>query len=170
MNGPSHLGSSLPRDSVLVVLIRTRSPSSNSLGTTVLSRHAFVYAQYFFNAYRAITRTPSIRSLEVDSSTSGVVVEFARGDPCFNSCGVIALNPYIKRKGVNLCCVQRPYDFGKLVCPFSFLDGAENLAVGTFNYSVGLLVVDRCEHCLRADRAAKFPGILVVELLFIVDC
>ena len=67
-------------------------------------------------------------------------------------------------------CVQRPYDFGKLVCPFSFLDGAENLAVGTFNYSVGLLVVDRCEHCLRADRAAKFPGILVVELLFIVDC
>jgi hypothetical protein len=101
MKGPSHLGSSLPRDSVLVVLMRTRSPSSNSLGMTVLSRHAFVYAWYLFSASRARTRSPLIRSLEVDSSTSGVVVELARGDPCFSSCGVIASDPYIKRKGVN---------------------------------------------------------------------
>jgi hypothetical protein len=38
MNGPSHLGSSLPRDSVRVVRTSTRSPLLNSLGTTALSR------------------------------------------------------------------------------------------------------------------------------------
>jgi hypothetical protein len=101
MKGPSHLGSSLPRDSVLVVLVRTRSPPSNSLGMIVLSCHAFICAWYLFSASRARTQSPSIRSLEVDSSTSGLVVELARGDPCFNSCGVIASDPYIKRKGVN---------------------------------------------------------------------
>jgi hypothetical protein len=37
MNGPSHFGSSLPRDSVRVVRTSTRSPSLNSLGTTALS-------------------------------------------------------------------------------------------------------------------------------------
>jgi hypothetical protein len=39
MNGPSHFGSSLPRDSVRA---STRSPLLNSLGTTVLSRQALV--------------------------------------------------------------------------------------------------------------------------------
>jgi hypothetical protein len=67
----------------------------------VLSHHAFVYAWYLFNASRARTWSPSIRSLEVDSSTSGVAVVFAHGDPCFSSCGVIASDPYIKRKRVN---------------------------------------------------------------------
>jgi hypothetical protein len=38
MNGPSHFGSSLPRDSVRVVRTSTRSPLLNSLGTTTLSR------------------------------------------------------------------------------------------------------------------------------------
>jgi hypothetical protein len=38
MNGPSHFGSSLPRDFVWVVRTSTRSPLLNSLGTTVLSR------------------------------------------------------------------------------------------------------------------------------------
>jgi hypothetical protein len=42
MNGPSHFGSSLPRDSVRVVRTSTRSPSLNSLGTTALSRQALV--------------------------------------------------------------------------------------------------------------------------------
>jgi hypothetical protein len=42
-----------------------------------------------------------MRSLEVGSSTSGTADLFVRGDPCFNSCGVIASEPYIKRKGVN---------------------------------------------------------------------
>jgi hypothetical protein len=81
--------------------MRTRSPSSNSLGMTVLSRHAFVYTWYLFIASRARTRSPSIRSLEVDSSTSGVALELARGDPCFSSCGVITSDPYTNQKGVN---------------------------------------------------------------------
>jgi hypothetical protein len=42
MKGPSHFGSSLPRDSVWVVRTSTRSPSLNSLGTTALSRQALV--------------------------------------------------------------------------------------------------------------------------------
>jgi hypothetical protein len=42
MNGPSHFGSSLPRDSVRVVQTSTRSPLLNSLGTTALSRQALV--------------------------------------------------------------------------------------------------------------------------------
>jgi hypothetical protein len=50
MNGPSHFGSSLPFDFVLVVLKRTRSPSVNSLGTTALSLQFLVAAWYLFNA------------------------------------------------------------------------------------------------------------------------
>jgi hypothetical protein len=42
----------------------------------------------------------SIRSLEVSSSKSGVVVGLVHGDLCFSPCGVIASDPYIKRKGV----------------------------------------------------------------------
>jgi hypothetical protein len=42
-----------------------------------------------------------MRSLEVGLSTSGMASLFVRGDLCFNSCGVITLHPYIKRKGVN---------------------------------------------------------------------
>jgi hypothetical protein len=101
MKGPSHFGSSLPRDSILLVLIRTRSPSSNSLGVILLYRHAFICAWYLFNVSRVKIRSPSRRVLVVDSSTSGVVVAFVRGDPCFSSCGVMASDPYTKRKGVN---------------------------------------------------------------------
>jgi hypothetical protein len=64
-----------------------------------------------------------------------------------------------------------------LVCPFAlfvvkepFLDGAEDLAIGAFDDTVGLCVVDRGEHCLGADGTAKFPKILVVELFAIVNC
>jgi hypothetical protein len=42
MNGPSHFGSSLPRDSIRVVRTSTRSPLLNSLGMTALSRQALV--------------------------------------------------------------------------------------------------------------------------------
>jgi hypothetical protein len=42
MNGPSHFGSSLPRVSVWVVWMRTRSPLSNSFVTTALSRQALI--------------------------------------------------------------------------------------------------------------------------------
>jgi hypothetical protein len=38
MNGHSHFGSSLPRDSVRVDWTSMRSPLLNSLGTTALSR------------------------------------------------------------------------------------------------------------------------------------
>jgi hypothetical protein len=101
MKGPSHLGSSLPRDFVLLVLMRTRSPLSNSLGLTVLSRQAFVCAWYLLNVSRAMTRSPSRRSLAIDSSIFGVVVAFVHGDLCFISCGVMASDLYIKQKGVN---------------------------------------------------------------------
>jgi hypothetical protein len=84
-----------------MVLASTKSPSLNSLGMTVLSRHALVCAWYLLSASKARTRSPSMRSLEVDSSTSWVAMGLARGDPCFSSCGVIASDPYIKRKGVN---------------------------------------------------------------------
>jgi hypothetical protein len=36
------------------------------------------------------TRSPSMRSLEVGSSTSGTAKALVRGDPCLISCGVMA--------------------------------------------------------------------------------
>jgi hypothetical protein len=44
MNGRSHFGSSLPRDSVRMVRTSTRSPLLNYLGTTALSHQALVSA------------------------------------------------------------------------------------------------------------------------------
>jgi hypothetical protein len=67
----------------------------------MLSRLAFVCAWYLFNVSRAVTRSPSRRSLVVDLSISGVAMAFVHGDPCFISCGVMASDPYINRKGVN---------------------------------------------------------------------
>jgi hypothetical protein len=46
-------------------------------------------------------RSPLMRSLEVDSSTSGTAHALVQGDPCFISCGVMASNPYSRQKGVN---------------------------------------------------------------------
>jgi hypothetical protein len=54
-----------------------------------------------FRACRAKTRSPSMRSFEVGSSTSGTADGTVRGDPCFISCGVMASDPYRRRKGVN---------------------------------------------------------------------
>jgi hypothetical protein len=71
MKGPSHFGSSLPLDSILLVLMRTRPPSSNSLGVTALSLQAFVAAWYLLNVSRALIRSPSRRSFVVGSSISG---------------------------------------------------------------------------------------------------
>jgi hypothetical protein len=79
MKGPSHLGSSLPLDSVRAVRTSTRSPSLNSLGMTAWSRHAFAWAWYLFRACRAKTRSPSIRSFEVGSSTSGQLTKLFAG-------------------------------------------------------------------------------------------
>jgi hypothetical protein len=39
--------------------------------------------------------------LDVGSSTSGTADVLVRGDPCFISCGVMASDPYSRRKGVN---------------------------------------------------------------------
>jgi hypothetical protein len=126
MKGPSHLGSSLPLDSVRAVRTSTRSPSLNSLGMTAWSRHAFVWAWYLFRACRAKTRSPSMRSFEVGSSTSGTADETVRGDPCFISCGVMASDPYRRRKGVNQspctqsCLAPRPLQVtNRPTCPFS---------------------------------------------------
>jgi hypothetical protein len=101
IKGPSHLGSSLPLDSVRAVRTSTRSPLLNSLGMTVWSRHALVWAWYLLRACRAKTRSPSMRSFEVGSSTSGTADGTVRGDPCFISCEVMASDPYRRRKGVN---------------------------------------------------------------------
>jgi hypothetical protein len=72
MKDPSHFGLSLPLDSVLSVLMRTRFPFSNSLGVMALSLHVFIAAWYLFNASRALTRSPSRRSFATISSMSGV--------------------------------------------------------------------------------------------------
>jgi hypothetical protein len=42
-----------------------------------------------------------MRSLDVGSSTSGIADVFVWGDPCFIFCGVMASDPYNRRKGVN---------------------------------------------------------------------
>jgi hypothetical protein len=42
-----------------------------------------------------------MRSFEVGSSTSGMADMTVCGDPCFISCGVMASDPYRRRKGVN---------------------------------------------------------------------
>jgi hypothetical protein len=42
-----------------------------------------------------------MRSLEVGSSMSGTAEALVRGDPCLISCGVMASDPYSRRKGVN---------------------------------------------------------------------
>jgi hypothetical protein len=83
MKGPSHLGSSLPLDSVRAVRTSTRSLSLNSLGMTAWSCHAFVWAWYLFRACRAKTRSPSMRSFEVGSSTSRTADETVREGPMF---------------------------------------------------------------------------------------
>jgi hypothetical protein len=66
-----------------------------------LSLLVFIVAWYFFNASRALTQSPSRRSFDASSSMSGVALGLVQGDPCFNSCGVIASVPYINLNGVN---------------------------------------------------------------------
>jgi hypothetical protein len=100
MKGRSHFGSSLPLDSVLPVLMRTRSPS-NSLGVTTLSLQVFVAAWYLFNVSRASTQSPSRRSFHVSSSMSEVALGSVRGEPCLSSCRVIVSAAYISLNGVN---------------------------------------------------------------------
>ena len=62
------------------------------------------------------------------------------------------------------------YQFALFVVEETILDSAEDLAVGAFDNTVGLWVVDIGEHCLGADGATEFSEVLVVKLLAVVDC
>jgi hypothetical protein len=110
-----------------------------------------------------------------------VAIGLVHGDPCFNSCGVITSDPYIKWKGVNPVALDSVMFNAHMTSgswsahlPFcrqgAFFDRVEDLIVGTFDYTVGLWVVYRGEHCLRFDGAAEFSKVLVVELLAVIDC
>jgi hypothetical protein len=123
-----------------------------------------------------------MRSLDVGSSTSGTADVFVLGDPCFISCGVMASDPYNRRKGVNPVArhsvVFRAHTTsgswsGHLpffVVEKSFLDGSENLVVGSLNDAVGLRVVYRGEDRLGADGETEIPEVLAVKLFAVVDC
>jgi hypothetical protein len=94
-----------------------------------------------------------MRSFEVGSSTSGTADATVRGDPCFISCGVMASDPYRRRKGVNPVALHsvvfsaltalgnRSAHLLFFVVEEHFLDGCENFTIGAFHNSVGLRVV-----------------------------
>jgi hypothetical protein len=122
-----------------------------------------------------------MRSLEVGSSTSRTADLFVRGDPCFNSCGVMASDPYKRRKGVNPVArhsvVFRAHTTSgnwSAHLPFLssrslFLDVHENFAVGALNNIVGLWVVHRGNDRLGADGKAEIPKVLAIELFVVVN-
>jgi hypothetical protein len=60
--------------------------------------------------------------------------------------------------------------FALFVVEKSFLDGSENLAIGTLNDAVGLRVVYQGEDRLGADGETKIPEVLAIKLFDIVDC
>jgi hypothetical protein len=105
-----------------------------------------------FRACRAKTRSPSMKSFEVGSSTSGTADGTVHGDPCFISYGVMASDPYRRRKGVNpvalhsvMFSAQTALGNRSAHLPFvikeHLLDGCENFAICAFHNSVGLRVV-----------------------------
>jgi hypothetical protein len=59
--------------------------------------------------------------------------------------------------------------FALFVVEKSFLDGSENLAVGTLHDVVGLWVVYRGEDRLGADGETEIPEVLAVKLFVVVD-
>jgi hypothetical protein len=60
--------------------------------------------------------------------------------------------------------------FAFFVVEKSFLDGSENIVVGTLNDAVGLRVVYRGEDRLGADGGTEIPEVLPVKLFAVVDC
>ena len=60
--------------------------------------------------------------------------------------------------------------FTLLVVEKSFLDGSENLVVGSLDDAVGLRVVYRGEGRLGADEEAEIPEVLAVKLFAVIDC
>jgi hypothetical protein len=101
---------------------------------------------------------------------------FVRGDPCFNSCDVMASDPYIRRKGVNPVVwhsvVFRAHTTsGNWLAHLPFLSSRslffmalKNLAIGALDNTVGLWVVHRGEDRLGTDGTTEFPEVLAVEL------
>jgi hypothetical protein len=59
--------------------------------------------------------------------------------------------------------------FTLLVVEKSFLDGGENLVVGTLDDAVGLRVVYRGEGMLGANGEAKVPEVLAVKMFAVVN-
>jgi hypothetical protein len=59
--------------------------------------------------------------------------------------------------------------FARFVVKEPFLDGAEDLAVGAFDDTVGLWVVHRGEYRLGANGTAEFPEVLAVKPFAVVD-
>jgi hypothetical protein len=59
--------------------------------------------------------------------------------------------------------------FALFVVEKSFLDGSENLAVGTLNDTIGLQVVYRGEDRLGADGGIEIPEVLAVKLFVVVN-
>jgi hypothetical protein len=123
-----------------------------------------------------------MRSLDVGLSTSGIADVLVQDDPCFISYGVMASDPYNRRKGVNpvarhsvVLRAQTTSGSWSAHLPFLssrslFLDGSENLAIGALDDAVGLWVVYRGEGKLGADGEAEVPEVLAVKLFVVVDC
>jgi hypothetical protein len=92
----------------------------------------------------------------------------------------MASDPYISLKGVNpvdrnsvvlsaqmassSCSANLPFLSSKSL----FFMALNFFSVGTLYYPVGLWMVDRREHCLRADGVTKFSEVLIVELFSVV--
>jgi uncharacterized protein (UPF0261 family) len=106
---------------------------------------------------------------------------FVRGDLFFNSCGVMASDPYNRQKGVNPVArhsvvFKAHTTLGNWSAHLPFLSsrslfyGTKNLAIGAFNNAVGLWVVHGGEDRLGANGKTKIPEVLAIKLFVVVDC
>jgi hypothetical protein len=112
-----------------------------------------------------------MRSLDVGSSMSRTADVLVRGDPCFISCGVMASDPYSRRKGVNpvarhLVVFKAQTSSGSWSAHLPFLSSRSLCALDN---AVGLRVIYRGKGKLGADGEAEVPEVLVVKLFAIVD-
>lgn len=154
MNGPSHFRSSLPFNSVRVVLMTMMSPSWNSLEMTTLSLQLFVVAWYLFRASRAWAQFLSRRYFVVSLSMSRTASGSDRGEPYLSSCRVIASAPYTNLNGVKpvareivVFSPQSTSGNWSAHSPFfvlkeSFLDYCENLSIFALDDSVRLWMIN----------------------------
>jgi hypothetical protein len=122
-----------------------------------------------------------MRSLDVGSSTSGTADALVRGDPCFISCGVMASDPYSRRKGVNpvarhsvVFSDQTTSGSWSSHLPFLSSRSLFLMAVKILPLARSTALLD-CgwytdEGKLGADGEAEVPEVLAVKLFAIVDC